>query len=129
MQEKFIIDKAGLYVTEVLGFTDGALQFKTLRDESRALRFLDKSVADSNCPPGFKVSKYSPTYKALEAHIKTLEELLDTFIVHTNGISRHVRFPGYKARLLSDEKNKELVEDIQDLYSYQCTVEQKLQEY
>lgn len=128
MQKKWVIERCGLYVVEILGNSTEGAAYRFLRDEHKALRFTSAEAAAGCCPPSFKVTEYKIPYKDLEAQNDTLKELIDTFIVHSNGMSKHVRFPGYKARLLSEESNKDLVQDLQDLYNYQCTVETKLQE-
>lgn len=49
------------------------------------------------------------------------KKIIDTFITHSNGLSIWVRLSHYKDRL-----PKDLADDIQDLYNYQCFVEDEL---
>lgn len=50
-----------------------------------------------------------------------LKELLETFIVHSNGLSRYFRIKNYQQGLSID-----LLKDIEDMYNFQCLVEDKL---
>lgn len=60
----------------------------------------------------------------LLAENKKLRKLLDTFITHSNGMSIWVRIPSYKEKL-----PKDLADDIQDLYDYQCHVEDEINKF
>lgn len=70
-------------------------------------------------------TEYANSIKTKIEEIKQLKELIDIFIVHSNGLSKYVRFPHYKERLLKAHEN-DLVEDLEDIYSYQCYVETEL---
>lgn len=55
---------------------------------------------------------------------KKLKELIDTFIVHSNGLSIWARIASKKEGL-----PKDLADDIQDLYDYQCHVEDEINKF
>jgi hypothetical protein len=125
MKKEFIIHKNGLYITEINDHPMDALQIKTLRDISKALRFPTATEASLNCPNGFKVEEYKMSYQELQAYTEKLEDALSTFISHSHGLSKYYKFYTLHQRLTASGEH-DLLKDIENLYSYQCHIEEVL---
>ena len=56
-----------------------------------------------------------------QSDLDQMKKIVSSFINHSNGLSKWVRIAHYKEKI-----PKELADDIDDLYSFQCMVEDKL---